>query len=447
MRSGFFLALILSLTVAPRSLAGEAPNFLVIIVDDLNDWIGCLGGHPQIETPHIDALAARGVNFHNAHVQATYCGPSRISFLSGLQPHTSGCYGFERYSEVDALRERPPFPLHLRRNGYHTVGGGKIFHHGTGEGWTAECWEVVLPDRKNPRPKEPLHWPKRIWDWGPMDVTNQEMGDYNLALAGAEVLSTPHDSPLLLTVGLRLPHVPLHVPKPYFDRHPLEEVILPEAPADDLDDVPHPEIGWENHAAPKHSDIVAKDLWKSLVRAYLASIRFVDDCVGVLLQAVDEGPNRDNTIVILFSDHGFHLGEKQHWAKRTLWEETTRVPLIIAGPGIAENRSCPRPVGLIDLYPTLCDLAGLAPLPHLEGTSLLSLLRDPDTPWERPALTEYRPGEFGVRSEHWRWISYPDGSEELYDHRQDPGEWNNLASDPDHEEVRADLRKWLPNVR
>ena len=422
----------------------ERPNFLVIVVDDLNDWVGCLGGHPDVKTPHIDALAERGMSFRNAHVQATYCGPSRISFLSGQHPSSTGCYGFEDYAKVEKLREHHPFPLHFRTNGYHTYGGGKIFHQGTGKGWISKCWRTLLPSLRNPRPKEPIHWQKRIWDWGPIDVSNSEMGDFNLSQAAADVLRKKHESEFFVVAGIRRPHVPLHVPKKYFDLYPLAEIRLPKIKTDDLDDVPHPEIGTENHAAPEHSVVVERDLWKSLVQAYLASISFVDDCVGEMMEALESGPNNKNTFVILFSDHGFHLGEKQHWAKRTLWEETTRVPLLIAGPGIGSGLECEKPVGLIDLYPTMCDLAKVEQHENLEGKSLLPLLKDPAAVWETPAITEFNPGEFSARSEHWRYILYPDGSEELYDHRNDPDEWKNLASEEKVSEVKSRLRKYIP---
>lgn len=427
--------------------AADQPNVLVISIDDLNDWVGCLDAHPQVQTPHIDRLAARGMLFTNAHVQATYCGPSRVSFLSGRYPQTTGCYDFEKYSELDSVRDHPPFPLHFRRQGYRTFGGGKIFHHGTGEGWVAESWETVWRTGNNPRPPERIHWPKPVWDWGPWPNGDEQMGDFKLAQTAAEVLEQPHDRAFFIVAGFRRPHVPLHVPQKWFDLYPLEEIVLPETLDGDLDDVPHPAMGLENYAAPKHSEVVERQLWRSLVQAYLASISFVDHCVGELVQGLDNGPNRNNTIVVLFSDHGFHLGEKQHWAKRTLWEETTRIPMVIAGPGIEANRRTENPVGLIDLYPTLCDLAGSPEPPGLEGRSLRPLLQNPRAHWDSPAITTFQPGDVTVRTKHWRYIVYPDDSEELYDHRNDPHEWRNLAGEPEHEEIKQELAKFAQDHR
>ncbi len=426
--------------------ADERPNVVVIAIDDLNDWIGCLDGHPQVKTPHIDRLAERGMLFTNAHVQATYCGPSRISLLAGKLPSTTGCYEFSpRYDQAKTLEGHPPFPMHFRKGGYATFGGGKIFHGGTGKGWVSECWETVLPSGPNPRPKEAIHWPeRRVWDWGPFPDTEKEMGDFILAQNAADVLRQQHDQPIFVTAGFRRPHVPLHVPQKWFDLYSLESLQLPEIPADDLDDVPHPEIGLEPHLAPAQADLVKRGLQKSLTQAYLASISFVDHCVGEVLRGLDEGPNRETTIVVLFSDHGFHLGEKQHWAKRTLWEETTRVPLIIAGPGIDPGLTTGKPAGLIDLYPTLCEWAGLSSPESLEGQSLMPLLKNPTADWTRPALTTYRQNEHSARSEHWRYIRYSDGTEELYDHRKDPNEWTNLASDERFSSVKEEHALWLP---
>lgn len=430
-------------TLAGRADAAPKPNVLVIVIDDLNDWLGCLGGHPQVKTPHIDRLAKRGVLFSNAHVQATYCGPSRVSFLSGRMPQTTGSRDMSPYSGFASLKDHPPFPLHFRRQGYETYGGGKIFHGGTGTGWVAESWVKILPSGRNPRPAKPIHWQKRVWDWGPLPGEDCQMADYRLAQEAAKTVRQPHDKPFFVVAGIRRPHVPLHVPQMWFDMYPLDTIILPEVLDDDLDDVPHPEMGLNFYAAPEHSVIVERKLWRSLVQAYLASISFVDHCVGEMLNGLEQGPNNDNTIVILFSDHGFHLGEKQHWAKRTLWEETTRVPLIIAGPGIQAGQ-CDKAVGLIDLYPTLCELTA-SPMPAgLDGHSLGPLLNDPDGDWRHAAYCTFEPGDLSVRTEHWRYIRHPDGAEELYDHRTDAHEWHNLAGNSDHALVQqrhADLAK------
>lgn len=441
------------LTSTPVAAADPSrPNIVVILIDDLNDWVGCLGGNAQVKTPNIDRLARRGVLFANAHVQATFCTPSRASLLSGLQPATTGCYELlQRYDELETLRDRPPFPLVLRRAGYTTYGGGKIFHEGTGHGWLKECWDTVWQTDGNPAPPEAFHMPhRRIWDWGPWPEHDGQVGDLQLAQKAAELLGTKQESPLLVVAGFNLPHVPLHVPAKWFEMYPVEEIILPLAPPDDLDDVPHPEIALNNHLAPSPAWLRERNLTHSLVQAYLASISFVDHCVGEIVRGVENGPNADNTVVILVSDHGFHLGEKQHWAKRTLWEETTRVPLIVSGPGIPAGLVTRTPAGLIDLFPTLCELSG-APAPAgLEGRSLTPLWNGTaEGEAERFALTTDRVNGaniHSVRSRDWRFIRYADGQEELYDHRNDPHEWTNLARDPQHEPVLRRHREVLAEL-
>ncbi|MCB1227979.1 MAG: sulfatase [Verrucomicrobiales bacterium] len=423
----------------------SARNVLVIAIDDLNDWVGCLGGHPQVLTPNLDRLAQRGVLFTNAHVQATYCGPSRISVMSGRMPGSTGCYGFTpRYDQAETLQDHLPLHGVFAKAGFTTAGGGKILHEGLGQGWVRDLWSVTWGNANNPSPKERVHWPVKVWDWGAFPESDEQMGDFQLAQETATFLREKQERPFFAIAGFRRPHVPLHVPKKWFDLYPLESVQLPEAPENDLDDVPHPEISTRIHRQPDHREIVEKGLWKSLVQAYLASISFADHCVGEVLRGLDDGPNAADTVVILWSDHGFHLGEKQHWAKRTLWEETTRVPLIVAGPGLPSGQRCSRPVGLIDLYPTLCEMFHLPAPAALEGRSLMPLLAHADAPWDRPAVTTLEPHSHAVRSENWRFIRYADGSEELYDHTRDPNEWTNLARDAATLTEREKAAHWLP---
>lgn len=435
-----FQTLLLALLALPLASQsndyGKTPNVLVIIVDDMNDWVGCMGGHPQVKTPNIDRLAKRGMLFANAHVQATYCGPSRVSFLSGRMPQTTGSRDMTPYSKFGTLKNHPPFPLHFKQHGYTTYGGGKVFHQGIGIGTDLASWSRIMKTGKNPRPKKPIHWQKRVWDWGALDIKDTDMGDFQLAEQAANIVRQSHDKPFFVVAGIRRPHVPLHTARKWFDMYPVEEIVLPKAPKDDLDDVPHPEMGLKFYAAPEHKVIEERKLWRSLVQAYLASISFVDHCVGEMLDGLDAGPNKDNTIVMFFSDHGFHLGEKQHWAKRTLWEETTRVPFIVSGPDIKPGQRSAKPVGLIDVYPTLCELLNVKAPKGLDGHSLLPLIRNPNANWSHAAYTTFEPGDLTVRTEHWRYIRHPDGKEELYDHRSDPNEWTNLATEKRHSLIK-----------
>ncbi|MCC6144438.1 MAG: sulfatase-like hydrolase/transferase, partial [Candidatus Hydrogenedentes bacterium] len=251
--------------------------------------------------------------------------------------------------------------------------------------------------------------------------------------------------PFFLGAGLFKPHVPLFIPRKYFDLFPIDEIQIPDVNPDDLNDVP--EFG-KNLAEPDrwHKAVVAADQWKAGVQGYLAAVAFADAQVGRLLDALDNSAHAENTIIVFFGDNGWHLGEKLHWHKLTLWEESARVPLIIATPGMTtRGEDCFRTVSLVDLYPTLIDLCGLPAQAHLEGRSLVPLLEDPKAPWDRPVLTVLQPGSYTIRSERWRYIRYEDGSEELYDHDSDPNEWVNLAGDASCDGVMAALAKWMPD--
>jgi arylsulfatase A-like enzyme len=235
------------------------------------------------------------------------------------------------------------------------------------------------------------------------------------------------------------------VPEEYFDRYDPEKITLPNNPPSDLDDLPPNFTSiYEYAVAPTHAEVLERGAQRDMTQAYLACITFVDECVGIVLDALDQSPHKDNTIIVLWSDHGFHLGEKQHWAKRTLWEESTRVPLLIAGPGIAPGEPCREPASLLDIYPTLVELCDLPDNPHLEGLSLTPQLDDPAAARDQPAITSAYYGNHAIRTRNWRYIRYEDGAEELYDHRSDPDEFHNLANDPAHEAIIEQLSRSLP---
>lgn len=426
------------------------PNVLMICIDDLNDWTGFLGGHPEAITPQMDALAKRGLSFANAHCDVPVCSASRASVMSGVSATTHGSYELgPRYEELPALTRVPTIHRYFKDNGYRTLSGGKVLHHGF-TGRLAGDIDQSLGRKKSPRPKKPLNRPadwSNAWDWGAYPGQDAEMADFQLANSAAEVLQKELDEPFFMSIGFFRPHVPLYVPPKWFDLYDADSVTLPKNPTSDLDDLPKNFLGINNYAvAPTHAEVIRHGKQRSLTQAYLASISFVDHCVGIVLDALESGPHRQNTLIVLWSDHGFHLGEKQHWAKRTLWEESTRVPLLFAGPGIKPDRSCPEPASLIDIYPTLVELCRLPKNRHLEGLSLAPQITDPTTPRERPAITSSYFGNHSVRSRDWRWIVYNDGAEELYDHRNDPGEFHNLAGTPAHAAVRERLSGWLPKV-
>lgn len=450
--------LLLPLTVVVLAAFAPAaeparPNVLFIAADDLNDWIGCLGGHPQVKTPNLDALAARGTLFTNAHTQAPLCNPSRASLLLGLRPSSTGIYGLAPgVRKVDATRERISLPQAFRRAGYRTSASGKIWHDGSlTPAQMGEEFEIVVRAPGMPKP------PKRIstfpadhpaMDWGQFPEHDEDQADWKIAEAACEAIRTaPSDRPFFAACGFRLPHVPCFASARWFDLYPDATLQMPPVLETDRDDTPR--FSWYLHwrlPEPRLNQLRKYNEWRPLVRAYLASVSFMDSQVGRVLDALTQSGREKDTIVVFWSDHGWHLGEKLITGKNTLWERSTRVPLIFAGPGITGGARCERPAELLDLFPTLLELAGLPKVEGLEGISLRPQLADATAPRERPAITTHNQGNHSVRDERWRYIRYADGSDELYDRNADPNEWNNLAADPAQAGVKARLAKWLPKI-
>ena len=442
-----------SMTLASRGRAAgrkaDRPNVLFIAVDDLNDWIGCLGGHPQTRSPNIDRLAKRGVLFRNAQCAAPACNPSRAALLTGIRPSTSGVY-HNPQPWRPVMPDAVTLPQHFMAHGYRVTGAGKIFH---GAYPDPASWHVYWPSKTRNRPGDPMPKNRPLngipntahFDWGPVEARDEEMGDWQVADWAREQLARPQEKPFFLAVGIFRPHLPWYVPPKYVEMFPPEKVVLPKVKKTDLDDVP--EIG-RRMARPQgdHKKVVESDNWHRAVSGYLASIAFADACVGRVLDALDASPYADNTVVVLWGDHGWHLGEKLHWRKFALWEEAAHAPLMMAGPGIAKGGACTRPVSLMDIYPTLVDVCGLGPNERLEGRSLRPLLENPKAEWEPPALTTHGRNNHSLRSERWRYIRYADGSEELYDHASDEMEWTNLAGDPACDEVKTRLARYLPET-
>jgi len=429
----------------------DRPNVLFIAVDDLNDWVGCLAGHPDTRTPNLDRLAARGVLFTQAHCAAPLCNPSRASLLTGLVPSSTGVYRNSQPFRKSTLgRDAITLPQYMRAHGYHVLGGGKIFHGGFPD---PQSWDEYFPSLTTTQPPDPLPPGRPLngipgaghFDWGPLDAPDSAMGDYKVATWAGEQLHKKHQRPFFLACGLFRPHLPWYVPRRYFDLFPADKVTLPNVKDDDLDDVPP--MG-RKFAKPDgdHKKVLQYGQWRKAVQGYLASIHSMDTCLGRLLDAFDSCPYAKNTVVVLWSDHGWHLGQKLHWRKFALWEEATHNVLAIAAPGVPAGGRSPRTVSLMDVGPTIADLCGLGRSPGRDGVSLQPLLRDPQARWERPAVTTYGRGNHSVRDERWRYIRYSDGGEELYDHQTDPLEWTNLANRPGLEEVKRRLSRWLPAV-
>ena len=428
----------------------ERPNVLFMAIDDLNDWVACLGGHPDVKTPNLDRLAQRGVLFTNAHCSAPACNPSRASLMTGLRPSTTGVYqNPQPFRPV--LPDAVTLPMHFMEHGYRAVGGGKIYHGGFPD---PQSWEEYFPSQTQNKPPDPMPENRPLngipktahFDWGPVDVPDQEMGDWKVADWARGELAREQPKPLFLGCGFFRPHLPWYVPRKYFDMYPPESVTLPNVNENDLDDVPP--LGVQMARPDRdHKKVTESDNWRKAVSGYLASISFVDACVGRVLDAFDSSAHTDNTIIVLWSDHGWHLGEKLHWRKFALWEEATHNVLMVVAPGVTQpGGRCSRPVSMLDIYPTLVELCGLEAKDGLEGQSLVPLLEDPGAEWERPALTTHGRENHSVRSERWRYIRYRDGTEELYDHDNDELEWTNLADRPEHAEVKQELARWLPEV-
>jgi len=436
---------------AQTSTSGRKPNVLFIAIDDLNDWVGCMEGYPGVKTPNIDRLAERGMLFTNAHCAAPLCNPSRTALMLGLLPTTTGVYNNPHWWKP-ALPDAVPIPEHFKLNGYRTDGCGKLFHHGKGYN-PPDSWHSYLDwIRDDPPPGQfPLNGVERgprfykCDDWGLPGIPESEYGDVITVDWAVETLRKQQEGPFFLGVGIFHPHMPWYVPESYLDPYPIESIKFPPAPADDLDDVPEVGRRIAGNRMDEMKRVKAAGKWDEVPQYYLSSVTFADKQVGRLLDALDTSPYAENTIIVLWSDHGWHFGEKGHWHKATLWERATRVPFIAVAPGVTTpGTTCHRAVSLIDIYPTLIDLCGLPKRNELDGQSLVPLLKNPELPWERPALTTYNMGNHAVRSEHWRYIRYHDGGEELYDHRSDPHEWTNLAGNPEYQAIKKELARWIP---
>ena len=445
------LSLALAMTGGVDTPPGRAPNILFLAVDDLNDWVGCLGGHPQAVTPNIDRLAARGTLFANAHCQAPLCNPSRSSLLTGLRPSTTGIYALQPgIRSVASLKDHVTLPQYLAAHGYSTFVAGKIFHDGSipPEARASEVQSWGIAGRMPYPPEKFVATPDAIkaMDWGVFPEHDEDQADWKIADAAIDRLkSLPPGKPFFVAAGFRLPHVPLFASRRWFDLFPDETLVMPPVAEDDRDDIP--DFAWYLHwklPEPRLSWLREAGQWRPLVRAYLASTSFMDSQVGRVLEALEATGHAEDTVVVLWSDHGWHLGEKGITGKNSLWERSTRVPLLFKGPGIASGARCAQPVELLDLYPTLVELAGLPSKRGLEGHSLVPLLEDSEAPRPWPAITTHNQGNHAVRSRDWRYIRYADGTEELYDHRADPNEWKNLASDPRFGDVLHEHAHQLP---
>ncbi len=438
------------------SFAQDKPNVLFIAIDDLNDYVNCMNGTVRAHTPHIDRLARAGTLFTNAHCQAPICGPSRASIMTGLYPSTSGNYlqlsDTNIKSSNQVTQEAIFMPDYFENYGYKTMAVGKIYHNGDG----AETFEKYGGKFSwmGPKPKVRFKYdPSKIegktgstqTDWAAYPGHDSLLTDYQSARWAVDQLQQKHDKPFFLAVGFVRPHVPWYVPQKWFDIYPLDQVRTPPYDPGDFDDIP---LMGQRVAdvpmMPTTEELIKTNEWKDVVRAYLACITFVDAQVGKVLQALENSEYSENTIVVLWSDHGYHLGEKNRFAKQALWERDTRTVLIFKEPKGKKNQTCKAPVQLLDIYPTLTDLCQLPDYKLAEGNSLTPFLNSPNARASYPALSFYGVGNVVVRNERFRLIQYEDGSLEFYDMQKDPDEWNNLAENVSCQEEIARLKKFIP---
>ena len=425
--------------------ASKKPNVLLISIDDLNDWVGCMGGHPQAKTPNIDRVAKMGTLFNNAHCQSPVCNPSRASMMTGRYPHTSGVYFLSPdLKEAPFLKNLKTMPEVFADHGYKTMAAGKIYHRGD-----KRFFQEYLPTGGfGPRPPKKISQPHGhpLWDWGIFPDDDKVMPDMKCAKWAVDQLGQKHDKPFFMGVGFYRPHVPMFATKKWFDMHPKDKIKLPAVSSDDLKDLSQYAIDLTNleHVSPTHEWVTGAGQWEHAVQSYLASVTFADHCLGLVLDALEKSKYADNTIIALFSDHGFHLGEKERWAKRSLWEDGTRVPVVVVAPGHKASQKTNRPAELLDIFPTLLELAGLPKDETQEGQSLVPLMKNPKREWKHPAITSFGLGNYSIRSTNYRFIQYFDGSRELYDLRDDPHEWKNLIENPEMRKVIKEHASFIP---
>lgn len=462
------LVLLAGCFIIPAAFAAERPpNVLMFVVDDMNDWIGPMG-HAQAVTPNMERLAAMGLTFMNGHTTASFCAPARSAIFTGRHATTTGFYTRQVYFHDQP--EIRPLQVVLQDGGYATYGAGKLFHHPAGfvdlrgwdeffvrddqqkkRGWPLDSWPLDDPILPDPYPNSIFNHDRKpindsFLEWGKVLNENEEkMADTIRTEWARQLLKREHDKPFFVAVGLYAPHFPNYVPEKYFDLYDADKIEPPPYKADDLEDLP-PGVrrAMENRSAI-HKRLVSLDAVEDAIHGYLASISYADAMLGRLLDAIESGPNADNTIIVFWSDHGYHHGQKFNWGKRTLWQRTSNVPFMWAGPNIAKGARVDATVSLIDIFPTLVELSGVEDTQARDGISLAPVLKNPETATDREVLFPgTRPEEYAIINRDWRYIRYADGSEELYDSKRDFHEWENLAGKPRFDEVKRKLRQAAP---
>lgn len=450
--SRFIPLLVLILGVASPAVSEDKPNILFISVDDLAASLGCYGDLIA-KTPHIDRLAATGVRFDRAYNQLPLCNPTRASVMTGMRPDRIKVYDLDRHFR-DEVPDAVTLSQQFMKSGYFAARVGKIYHYnvpasiGTDGFDDPPSWLLTVNPKGRDKDEEDLIFnaePHRkisaALSWLAAEGTDEEQTDGMITTEAIKIMEEKKDEPFFLGVGFFRPHTPYVAPKKYFNMYPIEEMRLPYAPVGDRDDIPTAAFA---HNCPIPNYNLERDILLGALQSYYACVSFVDAQVGRLLDALDDLGIADNTIVVFWSDHGYHLGEHNGiWQKRTLFEQGARSPLIIRDPKAAGNGTAsPRVVEFIDIYPTLTEAAGIETPSDLDGKSLAPLLENPIVEWNGHAITQIlRPADdrletavmgCSIRTDRWRYTEWAEGASgiELYDHWADPMEFNNLASNP-----------------
>ena len=438
-------------------------NVLFIAIDDLNDWVGCFGGNPQVITPNMDRLAEqRAMIMNKAYAPSTVCGPSRSALLSGKRASSTGVYGNRENMRLAPMtKDVTTLPQYFSQHGYHTLSTGKIFHkHPTADGLDEGQWAfdefAALPGggkggmlwEKRP-PAEEGNEKGEEFRWGAVKAPVEKTKDYLACKWAADQLQRDFEGkPFFLALGLSKPHLPWEVPQQFFDLYPLDKLKPVDIVRDDLKDIVGKKGDPIFRPDPRFKAADQANLHLEAQQAYLANISYVDYCLGVLFDALAKSKYADNTIIMLWGDHGWHLSEKMKYGKTDLWEESCRVPLLVSVPGLTKpDFKCEGVVNLLDMYPTLVELCGLPPNAENEGRSFAPLLKNPSMEWNVPTLTTYQYKNHSLTDGRYRYTWYggkADGAEELYDHSVDPLEHTNLAANPESQEIIALFKKYLP---
>ena len=435
---------LLSLCSLLHAATPPKPNVLFIAIDDLRDWVGYFDRNPQAKTPNFDRLAKLGMSFTRAYCASPVCNPSRAALMSGMRPSTTGVYE----NNIDFRPLIAPDKMlttAFRNAGYRVTGAGKIYH----ESYRRDSeWDDYLQREGGggAATRVPAGQSDGVGGikFAPLDCKDEDIPDWTIADYGIAELAKKHTQPFFLGVGFHKPHMPWNVPKKWFDLFPLASIKLPPHLENDLDDVPPAGVRMA-HPETDHVPMVKSGRWKEAIQAYLATIAYCDMNLGRVLDAYEKSPDRANTILCLWSDHGWHLGEKSHWRKFALWEEATRSPFLWIVPGVTKPGTiCSRTVDYMGIFPTLAELCGVPVPKHVESESFRALLANPQAAWDKPAVTTYRYKNHAVRSAGWRYIRYANGDEELYDETKDPNEYVNLAGKTEFAAKKIELAKYLP---